>query len=389
MRNIMDLFENLFITSFPNPFHMQIINLATALPKKEYSTDKLMRIFPCPLPRAVKQNILNLGVSKRYLTNHADPKREFENAEFIGLYTDACQKVIEKSNLSTSDIGFLVTTYDACPFLSPGPSQLLIQEAGLSPYTKNANIQGIASTAFPKALDLAANYLAANQKDYVLLCISGVSSYWFQNQVRGIDSVMEVSAINRIKDKARRQAELRKWIATMEFFLFGDGVAAAVVGRDGVGLSIKRNVEVTNIRKEDYLAGYAALTVVDEPFKFGFYSNLSREIPELGARYTALALRKLLENNAEDITETAKKWVVHTGSEKILNRLTRTHNIAYEKIKESHEVLAEYGNLSGASLPFILEKIVSAGKLSRNDIVLMVGYGWGFSATATLMKYES
>jgi predicted naringenin-chalcone synthase len=250
-------------------------------------------------------------------------------------------------------------------------------------------MQGIASTAFPKALELAENYLVTNQKDYALLCISGVSSYWFQNQVRGIDSVMEMSEINKIRDKPRRQAELRKWIATMEFFLFGDGVAAAIVGKDGVGLSMKKNVEVTNIHKEDYLAGYAALTAVDEPFKFGFHSNLSREIPELGARYTALALRKLLGNKAEDIMGTVRKWVVHTGSEKILKRLAQTHHIAYEKIKESHEVLAECGNLSGASLPFILERIVSAGKLSRNDLVLIVGYGWGFSATATLMKYES
>jgi predicted naringenin-chalcone synthase len=385
----MDFFENLFITSSPNPFDMQIINLATALPKKEYSTDELIRVFPCQLSKGVEQNILNLGVSRRYLVNHVDAKRQFENAEFIGLCTNACQKVIEKSNLSTNDIGFLIATYDACPFLSPGPGQLLIREAGLSSYTKNANIQGIASTAFPKALELAENYLATHQKDHVLLCISGVSSFWFQNQVRGIDSVMEVSEIKRIRDEARMQVELRKWIATMEFFLFGDGVAAAIVGRDGVGLSIKKNVEVTNIRKEDYLAGYAALSAVDEPFKFGFYSNLSREIPELGARYTTLALRKLLGNKAEDITGTAKKWAVHTGSEKILNRLAQTHNITYEKIKESHEVLAECGNLSGASLPFILGKIVSAGKLSRNDIVLMVGYGWGFSATATLMKYEN
>jgi 3-oxoacyl-[acyl-carrier-protein] synthase III len=55
---------------------------------------------------------------------------------------------------------------------------------------------------------------------------------------------------------------------------------------------------------------------------------------------------------------------------------------------ESYEVLREYGNLAGASLPFILEKIVSGGELSRGDIVLMVGYGWGFSASACLLEYK-
>jgi len=38
-------------------------------------------------------------------------------------------------------------------------------------------------------------------------------------------------------------------------------------------------------------------------------------------------------------------------------------------------------------LPFILEKIVSGGKLSVGDIVLMVGYGWGFSAAASLLEF--
>jgi 3-oxoacyl-[acyl-carrier-protein] synthase III len=38
-------------------------------------------------------------------------------------------------------------------------------------------------------------------------------------------------------------------------------------------------------------------------------------------------------------------------------------------------------------LPFILEKIVASNKLSRNDMILMLGYGWGFSASASLLKY--
>jgi predicted naringenin-chalcone synthase len=367
---------------------MNVLDLATAFPKGKYSTENLMQIFPCQLPDEIKQNVLNLGVSERCLLNNADLKNSINETGFVDLCSDACQRVVQKSGLSIRDIGFFVTTYDANPFLSPGLSQLLIREIGFDYYVKHANIHGIASTAFPKALELAGNYLATNEKDYALLCISGVSSYWFQNQVRGMKHVLEISKINQIKDKARRLMELRKWIATMEFFLFGDGVAAAIVARDGEGLSIEKGVEVTNIRKKDYLAGYATLTALNEPFKFGFYSSLGKEIPELGAEYTALALKKLLGKNVKDVIGRAKKWAVHTGSEKILNRIAETHNIAYERIRESHEVLRDCGNLAGASLPVILERIVSGDKLSRKDMVLMVGYGWGFSAAATLLKYE-
>jgi predicted naringenin-chalcone synthase len=250
------------------------------------------------------------------------------------------------------------------------------------------NVQGIASTAFPKALELAENYIAVHQRDYVLICVSGVSSYWFQNQVRGIRDILGISQINQMKNRAEREMTLRKWIATMEFFLFGDGAAACVVAKEGKGLTVKKIVEVTNVGKKDYLAGYTRLSALNEPFRFDFQSYLDKKIPELGVKYTALALKRLLGKDAEHIIKNVKKWAVHTGSEKILNALTEHNGIQPERIRESHEILKEYGNLAGASLPFILERIVSKSKLARGDMVLMLGYGWGFSASAALLEFQ-
>ena len=379
---------NLFITSSINFNDMQILKLATALPKDKYSTEKLVEAFPCPLPESVRQNVLNLGVSKRYLLNHADSAKNTSEIGLIDLCSEACQKAIRNASLSVRDVGYFIAAYDTNPFLSPGLSQLLVRNIGFNPYVKHVNIQGIASTAFPKALEIAENHLAVHPEDYVLICVSGVSSYWFQNQVRNIRDVMGISQINQMKNKAKRQVELQKWIATMEFFLFGDGVAACVVAKDGEGLAVKKIVEVTNVGKKDYLAGYTRLTALDEPFKFSFYSYLDKKIPELGVKYTALALRRLFGKSAEDVMTAAKKWAVHTGSEKILTALAEHNGIQHEKIRESHEILREYGNLAGASLPFILERIASQDKFSEGDMVLMVGYGWGFSASAALLEFR-
>ncbi|MEM3697157.1 MAG: hypothetical protein QXQ94_06625, partial [Candidatus Bathyarchaeia archaeon] len=329
---------------------MQIIKLATALPKNEYSTEKLLEEFPCQLPEGVKQNVLNLGVLKRYLIKNANSE-----TELVDLCTEACQKAVQKVGIPIRKFGFFIAAYDANPFLSPGLSQLLIRNIGFNPYIRHVNIQGIASTAFPKTLEIAENYLAAHHKDYVLICVSGVSSYWFQNQVRGLKDVMEISQIRQIKDKAKQQMELQKWIAVMEYFLFGDGVAAAVVANGDEGLAFKKSVEVTNYGKRDYFAGYARISALNEPFKFGFYSHLDKEIPQLGVKYTGLALKKLLGKNVKETIKAARKLAIHTGSEKILKAMAEHHGIKHEKIKESHEVLKECGNLAGASLPFILE----------------------------------
>jgi len=50
-------------------------------------------------------------------------------------------------------------------------------------------------------------------------------------------------------------------------------------------------------------------------------------------------------------------------------------------------VLAEYGNLAGASLPFILERIIQEGKLQKNDRVIVLGFGWGFSGSVCSMLF--
>jgi predicted naringenin-chalcone synthase len=83
----------------------------------------------------------------------------------------------------------------------------------------------------------------------------------------------------------------------------------------------------------------------------------------------------------------AKKLAMHTGSEKILHTIGEYYKIEPEKLKESFEVLREYGNLAGASLPFILERMVSESKLAKGDTVLALGYGWGFSASACSLRF--
>ncbi len=371
---------------------MKIKQLSTVVPENVYSTEELIEVFPCRLPDGVKQNVLSLGVSKRYLITPTKSTCEKETIigeqELVNLCLKTCQDTLEKADLSIKDIGYFIAAYDASPFLCPGLSHLLIRKLGFNPYIKHVNVQGMACASFTKALELAGDHLANHSDDNVLLCTSGVNSYWLINQLRGLKDVMGIRRINLIKNMRKRKMELRKWIATMEFFLFGDGVASCVVEREGDGLSVNKVIDVTNFRENDYLAGYARIAALNEPFKFGFYSHLDKKLPKFGVEYTALAMRKLLGKNAETIMKDAKKWAIHTGSEKILNMMTEHYKIPRIKIKESYQVLNEYGNLAGASLPFILEKIVSENEFSNDDIILMLGFGWGFSASACILEFQ-
>lgn len=365
---------------------MNIIALTTGLPKNVYTTQQLIDKYPTTLPDSVKQNINNLGVRKRHLINPPDCTQLNEDA-LIELSTETCAKALKDADLQPEDINYLVATYDAVPYLSPGLGQLIMPTLGLNTNAHYTNAQGIASTAFPKALELASYYLSAHPQDHVLVYTSGATSYWFQAQVQGITNIQDTAAISKIADAREKQNELRKWAATIEYFLFGDGAAAAIVSSHGdEGLSIEKTTEVTNLAKSDYLAGYSKLTLSREPFKFGFHSHLDRRIPELGIAYTNQALDQLLGNDSRRVINEIKKWAVHTGSLRILDRVEKEHQLKHDRLEESRQVLSDYGNLAGASLPFILEKIDSQARLAKGDITLMIGYGWGFSASATLIK---
>jgi predicted naringenin-chalcone synthase len=376
---------------FTSPFiSMKIVGLSSSIPSHEYTTQEMIENFPCELPEGVRQNALNLGVSKRAFV-HPSQRRDnseiiLSETELVDLCGSACKNVVEKTGISLSRIGYFITAYDVNPILSPGLSQLLVRKIGFDPYVKHVNAQGIASTAFPKSLQLAEDHLAAHPEEYVLICVSGVSSYWFQNQIRGLKGVLEMRTINGIENVSKRQMEIRKWIATMEYFLFGDAAVATVVANQGEGITVKETAEVTNVQEADYFAGYSRLSSLPGSFNFGFHSYLDKQIPDLGVKYTSLALRKLLGDRLERTIKMSKKWAVHTGSEKILDTLSEHLGVEAEKLKESHDILRQHGNLSGASLPFILDRIISENKLSGGDIVLMVGYGWGFSAAASMLE---
>jgi len=221
----------------------------------------------------------------------------------------------------------------------------------------------------------------------VMICLSGVNSPWFFNQVRGLRNVKGMEAIKSIKDDDLRAREIRTWVAIIEFFLFGDGAACIIASNEDKGPEISRITTITNLRKTDYLAGYAKLVSSLEPFMFEFESGLSKDIPDLGLEYTSAVLKKLFAQEKSLSADKAKKWIMHTGSKRILDSIAKSYGIAYEKIKESYEVLEKYGNLAGASLPFILDMTLHKGELKKGDYAVMLSYGWGFSANASLITF--
>jgi len=80
---------------------------------------------------------------------------------------------------------------------------------------------------------------------------------------------------------------------------------------------------------------------------------------------------------AEQFMSQQKKVMIHTGSLKILDGFQNLYKLNDNQIKESFDTLKEYGNLTGVSIPTVLDKAMFQNN-SISGPGLLIGITMGF-----------
>jgi len=89
----------------------------------------------------------------------------------------------------------------------------------------------------------------------------------------------------------------------------------------------------------------------------GFLMTLSGYVPELIEEdFDGIVQRALKESSAEK--DNISHWCVHPGGKKILEAIHKSLSFKNGELAASYEVLNEVGNLSSASILFVLKKIL-------------------------------
>lgn len=357
---------------------MRILGVENATPPHKYSTEELLEKLPTRLSDEVVQNVLNLGVRSRFLA--FSPDKIFSNEGGVtvsSLCKVAADKIFQSTNTSPSEIGLMIATSDYSDLLTPGLSEIVLREVGIGPNVASLNLQGMACSTVPRCFELARAWLRDRPDGLILLLVSGVNSGWFVRRIHTVSRVLSPGQI-RAKDRSSgwKERELQKWIATVQAFLFGDGVSAMLLASTSGPMEVGEIGHITNLEPNDWKAGYIAPSQFDG---FELVSSMNKHIDEMGLRYAQSVLEEILPNGFDGI----RHWMLHTGSKRILDRLASSFGIRMEQMEESYAVLSNYGNLAGASLPFILREMVDH---SRTGGACMVGFGWGFSASGCTMQ---
>jgi len=82
-----------------------------------------------------------------------------------------------------------------------------------------------------------------------------------------------------------------------------------------------------------------------------------------------------------------KHWVAHTGGPKVLEAFEGALELPPGALARSWASLKEVGNLSSASVLFVLADLLDSGEARRGDWGLMLAMGPGFCAELVLLRW--
>ncbi|KAL8158392.1 chalcone synthase 9-like [Apium graveolens] len=155
--------------------------------------------------------------------------------------------------------------------------------------------------------------------------------------------------------------------------LFGDGAAAVIVGSDPV-------VGVENPLFEIVSAAQTFLpdsvdAISGQLRSIGLTYHIRREVPEMIAKNIGKSLVEAFQ--PLEITDwNSIFWIAHPGGPAILDQIEKELSLKPDKLKSARTVLRDYGNMSSATVLFILDEMRNAsakdGKKTTGE-----GLDWG------------
>ena len=110
--------------------------------------------------------------------------------------------------------------------------------------------------------------------------------------------------------------------------------------------------------------------------------TLSPQVPQLIRENVQDWLIEWLGEHSLSIEDVAT-WAVHPGGPRILNAFGEAIGLDKEAMNVSREILAQFGNMSSATLLFILHRLRSAGAPRP---CVAVGFGPGMVVETLLMR---
>ena len=348
--------------------HSTIAATATALPPHKITRDDVKyymgRVFDIPERRleAMMSIVDNAQVHERHaifpIEYTVEPRALSKtNEEYmehaIKLGREAAEKALERAKLTPQDIDLIITV-SCTGFMIPSLDAHLIELMDFRSDVRRMPFTELGCAAGAMAIARAADYLKAYPGGNVLIIAVELPSLTFQRK--------DISQANLISS-----------------ILFGDGAAAVIVrGREMRGPKI--------LVSETYTFPDSLGAMGFDLRDSGFHILLDKGVPEMiGAKIKALVDGFLERQGLKQ--QDIKGWILHPGGARLLGNVEEALGLNKCETAPSWDVLANVGNLSSATILFILQQWLEKRPLNPGDYAMMAAFGPGFSAEFLLLQW--
>jgi predicted naringenin-chalcone synthase len=256
------------------------------------------------------------------------------------------EEAIRKLGADPASITHIVVA-SCTGFMAPGLDQAIIDRVGLRPDIERTVVGFMGCYAAVNALRLAHHIVRSTPQANVLVVNLELCTLHFQD-TKDLESLLSM-------------------------MLFGDGASAALVSAQPAGLAL-----------EDFLSiaipesgGLITWDIGDTGFDIG----LSGEVP----RRIAAAMAEEEVRNAPDGLLRGRRpeeydyYAVHAGGRAILDAVESGLKLAKHRLDWSRGVLRDFGNMSSATIMFILERIMASprpdGEQDQPGLAMAFGPG--------------
>ncbi len=349
---------------------MRIAAASTALPPHYYPQQQLLEGFRRYWsPRLNRLDILErlhsaAQVDGRYL---ALPMEEYPPATWgqandrwiqvaMDLGEQAICRALRESGIAADQLGafFFVSVTGIA---SPSIEARLMNRMRLNPRMKRVPVFGLGCVAGAAGIARAADYVKAFPREAALLLSVELCSLTVQKD--------DLSVANLISSG-----------------LFGDGAAAVIVaGSEATGAPGPRIVATRSVFYPDteYVMGWH----ISEA---GFRIVLSRDVPEVIEKNLGRDVDEFLADH--DLSKNdIQSWVIHTGGPKVLEATQTALGLVNGALQVSWDCLRKTGNLSSASVLFVLEQFLKNKRPPPGSWGLLAAMGPAFCSELILLEW--
>ena len=288
------------------------------------------------------------GISRRHIAG--------EGETTFTLALEAARKALDVAKLSPAQLDLIIVATLTPDYMFPATA-CLVQD-GLGALNAGAFDLSAGCSGFIYALAMAADSIRVGSCQYVL--------------------VIGAETLSRIMD----------WTDRATCVLFGDGAGAVVVSASEMPGGILSSVLGSDGSGGDHLilpAGGSKLPPSHETVeqRLHYIRMNGREVFRFATRTMDKATRQACEK-ANVSLDDVDLFVPHQANSRIIQAAARSLKLEDERVFSN---LDRYGNTSGASIPIALCEAIEAGRIQRNDHVVLVGFGAGLTWGATVLQW--